>query len=136
MPSPALATVDDLARVGAPASALTAFSAEQQEAALQAAVDEALAELNRRYVMPLTSWGADLTLRVAQIAVYELLSGAGAFDSADEGSSYRRRAEAARAWLKRVGDGTLDPPGIVDDTDDEELREGGPVVITDARRNW
>lgn len=111
------------------------FTTDDQTAALVDASAEADAELNRRYALPLSAWGTDLRRRVAVIAGYELLSGK-AYDATDEGSSLKTRALAARAWLKRVGDGTLDPPGIVDDTDDDDLHEGGAVVITDTRRGW
>ena len=128
-------TTAELAYHGTTAVALTAFTTAEQTAALVAASAEADAELNRRYALPLASWGDDLRRAVCAIAAYELLGGRG-FDSPNEGSTLRQRALDARAWLKRVGDGSLDPPSIVDDSDDEGVREGGPNFITDPKRGW
>ncbi len=115
------------------AAAAAQFSSEDKLAAIAAVCDEFDAELNRRYTLPLTAWGVDLRRNVAIVAGYELLSGVG-FDSADEGSQAQKRAAAARAWIKRVGDGTLDPPGIVDSTPD--VAEDGVIVYSSARRGW
>ncbi len=128
------ATLANLAQYAAGAAALSSFSDADKTAALVAASEEADGEFNRRYTLPLTAWGTDVSRAVCEIAAYELLCGPGAFDSANEGNMYRQRALDARAWLKRVGDGTLDPPAIVDATPD--AHEGGPAVITDPRRGW
>jgi phage gp36-like protein len=123
----------DLATFGMPSAALSAFTNADQVAALVAASGYADGELSRRYTLPLTAYGTELTEAVCHIAVYKLLSKRG-FDSPGEGSSFRRQHDDSKAWLKRVGDGTLDPPGIVDSTVDEE--DGGTYVVTNARRRW
>jgi phage gp36-like protein len=110
------------------------FTSDERLRALTNASAEADAELNRRYTLPLAAWDDATRRHVAVMAGYELLSGKPGYDSADEGSSLKTRAAAARAWFKRVGDGTLSPPEIVDSTPDVD--EAGPFVVTNTRRRW
>ncbi len=135
MPQTLYADATDLVPEVMSQVAADSFSSAEKTKALTNASADADDELNRRYALPLAQWPGSLRRNVATIAGYELLSGRG-FDSADEGSALKTRALAARAWLKRVGDGTLDPPGIVDDTDDDAVHEGGAVVVTDGTRGW
>jgi phage gp36-like protein len=128
-------TAADLALHGAPATTLSSFLDGEITAGLVAGSDEADAELNRRYDLPIAEpYPPALIQRVCWITAYELLTTRG-FDSADEGNSYRRRAEAARAWLKRIGDGTLDLVGLIDATPEDEST-GDYAIVTDSRRGW
>lgn len=129
-----LAEIADLIRYGSPETSARTILDRDKNLALDSASDEAAAELNRRYEFPLTSWGEDLKRVVSVIAAYELFSGIRGFDSAGQGSSLKIRADAARAWLKRVGDGELAPPDLVDATPD--VADGGASVVTSPRRGW
>lgn len=113
-----------------PSKSLSKVITETRKLYLDLASEEAYRELDRVCTLPLVSWGRDIRHKVATIAAYEALSALG-FDSADQGSSLLRRAEAARAWFKGL---TGKPPGVVDST--PEIEDGGPSIVTSLRRGW
>lgn len=102
------AVAADIAVYAVDATALEPYSDADKDAALADASVFADSYLARRYAVPLAVWGADLRAAVCRIAVYRLLTRAG-YDSAAEGSSFRKQYDDALAWLKDVakGDATV-----------------------------
>jgi len=109
--------------------ALAKIVTETRKKFLSAASDEAYAELDRVCTLPLTVWSDDIRSKVATIATYEAMAAQG-FDSADQGSSLLRRAEAARKWFKDL---QSKPPGVVDSSVEPE--QDGPAMVTSPRRD-
>ncbi len=94
--------------------------------------DEADGYLNGRYVLPLKKWGGDLSAMLAKMAVRYALDAAG-WQPDGPDSVIKEAFAHALAWLKRLQDGKLEPPGIVDST--PETFEGGSVVMSRPRRS-
>jgi phage gp36-like protein len=94
--------------------------------------DEADGYLGGRYVLPLTKWGSDLSQMLARMGIRYALDACG---WAPEGpdNAVLKAFDHAMAWLKRLQDGKLEPPGIVDSTPD--VFEGGAVVVSRPRRS-
>ena len=111
-PSNLYAAVSDLALYGAPASAFSATTAGQQQAAVDAANQLADDYLGRRFALPLSTWGADLVQAVAAIATYNLIVVRGANPEAPGNIDLHARWQAAIDWLKGIAEGTITPPAM------------------------
>lgn len=130
------ATQTDLSRLGVKSTATASLASNDLDAALAAASAFADSYLGNRYSLPLSAYGADVTLAVAKIAAWEIMSaqrGHSPENGAD--SIWKTRRDEAVAWLEKVASGDLTPSGCVDSTADvDEL--GTPTVTTTARRGW
>lgn len=110
---------EQLALYGLPPKALSRFTLEEQDRALQAASWTADGYLRTRYTMPVVRWGLDLTRCIASIASYDLMVQKG-FDpnlAADE--QLRLRYQDALAWLRGVQNGVIDP-GFIDSSTESD----------------
>ncbi len=88
-----------------------------------------------KYTLPITAWGDDLTLCVAQLAAWDIMTVAVGFDpeSAANTNWIERRNEAQR-WLEWVAAGKVSPVGIVDSSPD--VTESGFDIDSDTPRGW
>jgi phage gp36-like protein len=71
--SAAYASIADLVRYGAPATAFATLTTDQKQAALDAAADEVDRHIRARYPLPLVAWDASITEITAVIATYRLM---------------------------------------------------------------
>jgi phage gp36-like protein len=124
----------DLDRLGVAALANEDFTNEDKDRALASATTEADGYLNARYTLPLTAWGDDLRQHVVNIAAYRLLVRRGWSPVAPEDQTLRTGHADAMAWLQKVKDERISPPGIVDSTPD--VYDAGGFVVSKAKRGW
>lgn len=120
------ATQSDLARGGLRSAALSGVSSTDQDAALVAASGEADGYLAKRYMLPLTAWGDDLTRRVVHIATYDLLSTRGYAPASGVDPLVEKRYNDAIFWLRDVSKGVVEPQGIVDSS--ATIEEQAPIT--------
>lgn len=128
------ANLDHLEGLGIPAAALATVSTSKKAEQLAATTELASGILAGRYDLPIVAWGIDLSMAVAKIAAYELLSVRG-FNPDGEDTNVRKRCEDAMRWLADVASGKISPVGLVDSTPDEQ-DTGGIEVCTLAARGW
>lgn len=105
----------DLYALGLPSAALADVPSENVTAALVAASGDADGYLSKRYTLPITEWGDDLTRRVAHIAAFDLLVTRGSRPG-DGLDLIVKRNDDAIAWLRDVSRGIVEPQSIVDST--------------------
>ena len=127
------ATTTDLARLGLASGVLARVPSATQTTQLSFSSAYADAFLRSRYTLPLASWGDDLREAVCAIAAEGMLTTIGWNPEDPANQAIVARANRARAWLKMVGRGEIDPE-IVDSTPDAE--EGTGYVSTRPRRGW
>jgi phage gp36-like protein len=120
--------------LGVAALANEDFTNEDKDRALASATTEADGYLNARYTLPLTAWGDDLRQHVVNIAAYRLLVRRGWSPVAPEDQTLRTGHADAMAWLQKVKDERISPPGIVDSTPD--VYDAGGFVVSKAKRGW
>jgi hypothetical protein len=138
MPHELLVTAAELPQYGLDASFIESFDEEIIEANLQAVTDEALGRMAPTVTPPITAWGADIKGACARIAVYELksLTGLAPVQSAVGDENLLVRAQQARDYLDAIGQGKIQPIGLVDSSADGEA--GGVIVAmaSDDQRGW
>jgi len=123
----------DIGRFAMPLAAAEAFDAEKRLAACVWASCVADGYLNNSYIGPITAWDDDLRGYCAKIAAAHML--AGGTDPEGPDKVFFDAERAAIAWLERIANGRLKPPGIVDSTPEEF--EGGSVVVSGGvSRGW
>jgi phage gp36-like protein len=97
----AYALISDLSIYGCPANALNDITNEQ----LQGAIDNACAivdsYLRGRYVLPIVSWGVEITEATCRIAVYNLMNIRG-FEASGLDSNIVNRYSDTIQWLNKV----------------------------------
>ncbi len=96
------------------------------------ASDEADGYLGGRYTLPMTAWCSDLTAMVARMAIKYGFDLCG-WQPDGPTDMVMGNFNHAISWLKRLQDGKLEPPGMIDST--PETFEGGAVVVSRARRS-
>ncbi len=94
--------------------------------------DEADGYLGGRYTLPMRKWDTTLKAMLARMAVKYSLDAHG-WQPEGPDSVIKDNFNASIAWLKRLQDGKLEPPGMVDST--PETFEGGSVVMSRPRRS-
>jgi phage gp36-like protein len=119
----------DLPKYAGPSAAFSSISTADQDAECEEVSREFDSYFAAHYPVPLATWGSDLRAKVARVAAYRLLVRLG-FDSGDDGSSFRRAAEGAMAWVKDIAAGRAVISGGV--TDPAPAR--GPRVSTTTPR--
>lgn len=127
------ATLTDLTRLGLASGALGRVPWDTQTGQLAYASAYADGFLRSRYALPLTVWGDDLREAVCAIAAEGALTTIGFNPEDPANAALVARANRARAWLKMVGTGQIDP-AITDSTHD--VQEGTGFVSTLPRRGW
>lgn len=128
----------DLARLGVRAQATSGIASGDINSALDAASLLFDSYARARYVVPFTTWGADVTGAVAKVAAYEILSTRGmqpGGNPADE--SIRDRYRDAIAWMKDVSAGRVHVSGgNTTPTSTRHARAASPRVASGERRGW
>lgn len=92
---------------------------------------EADGYIGGRYKLPLKQWDETLSAQCARMAIRYALDACGWQPDGPDNVVMLAFAHAT-AWLKRLQDGKLEPPDIVDST--PEAFEGGSVVLSRPRR--
>lgn len=115
-----------------PKEALGSVPRDEQAAICLAATDEADGYLAAGKKLPLTAWGDDLTAHVANIVAYRVMKRRGFQPEGDDTLIVKDRDDAI-AWLKGVGAGRIEPPGMVDST--PETYDAGLYVVSDGERD-
>jgi phage gp36-like protein len=108
VPTQQYAQVADLANLGLSPQALSVISTQEQNAALLTASAYADGCLNAQFVLPLKSWGVDLTRAVALMAAYDLLSQRG-FSGEGSDENIRKRYQDAQGWFDKVAQNKIVP---------------------------
>jgi phage gp36-like protein len=124
----------DIARLSLAGPALSNLSeADQCDACLRASGDtETL--IAAGYTLPVTAWSDDVRGRAADIAAFYALSTRG-FSPNGIDEMLVKRFDDAQSWLRMVGTGKIQPPGLVDST--PTIHEAAShVVVSAARRGW
>jgi len=85
------------------------------------------------FTLPIVSVGPSMTKRLAAIAAYHVMSFRG-FQPQGTDELFIKNHDDAQAWLMRVSQAKLRPPGIVDSA--PTTYEGGAAVVTNASRGW
>ena len=126
----------DLTTTGINALAFQDVPVPDQTDGCQKASDLADSYMRGRYALPLVAWGADITYRTAQIAVFLILSGRGYNPSAGADSTIRQNYEDAIAWFEGVQRQAVHP-----DVTPAVAQPGDPVhdlpqVRSQPQRGW
>ncbi len=131
------AAIGDLAQVGVPA----AVTAEIPVATLNGILTkrsvyaEGYLAASGRYTLPITAWGDDLRLAVAQLSGWDVMTVVvGINPETPAGAVWQARRDEAQRWLEGVAAGRVSPVGIVDSTPDDA--EEDFVVASDTPRGW
>lgn len=123
----------DIKRYGLTGGALEELTKSEVVESCLAATDEADGYIGNSRKLPLVSWGQDLTLHCSKIATRYILDRRGwAIDGSDE--VIEKAFDRAIDWLKRLADGKISPPGMVDSS--LEIHEESSYVATRVLRNW
>lgn len=132
------AEASDLAALGVRAQATSGISSGDINAALDAASLLFDSYARARYVVPFTTWGADVTGAVAKVAAYEILSTRGLQPGAsDSDQNVRDRYRDAIAWMKDVSAGRVHVSGgNTTPTSTRHARASAPRVASTRTRGW
>jgi phage gp36-like protein len=117
-------TPEDLAAMSLPEAATADMDPQIIARACIDVSNEADGYLRRRYSMPLTSGGSELTRKLAHILAYEVLRRRGFQPEGPDELVVVEKNESIK-WLAKVGAGTVSP-GIVDST---PLRSGSQARV-------
>jgi len=89
--------------------------------------------LARFYKLPLKRWGASLSIAVAQLAAWDLVSSVIGFNPEDLSNAvWRDRRDEAMATLDRLA--LHGGPGFEDSS--PMIEESAPVMLSERRRGW
>lgn len=136
--SPIFATLEDLHRVGVSDETISGYRNAAVEALIKrSSMAAGYIAGSGKWILPLTSWGEDLRLVVAELAGWDVLSVTVGYSPEDAANGNPRlRAEDALRWLRDVSDGRvqLDPLATVDST--PTVVETGVEVYTETSRGW
>lgn len=122
------AKVADVGIHAIPAEAIKSVSVAEQAACCLAATDEADGYIGGGKTLPLTAWGDDLTAKVAEIAAFKIMKRRGFQPQGTDELIVKGRDDAI-SWLKGVGNGSIEPPGMIDST--PEVYDAGISVFSD-----
>ena len=126
----------DLARVGVRADVTADVDPDELDDALAKRTSFANGYLSKRYTLPLTEWGDDLRLCVAQLAAWDVMSANVGVQPDQVGdTTWLSRFEQALAWLRDVAASRVDPDGIVDSSSPSRARVG-PIAYSDEPRGY
>ena len=124
----------DLTTHAIPGTALEGIEPEARALACLSASDEAAGYLGMAFTLPLSKWDTDLRRYVAYMAVFQLLGARGFEPGSGKDTLIETRRDSAIGWLRRIADGKLRPPGMVDST--PTRRETEVYVVSEAGRGW
>ena len=126
----------DLTTIGINPIAFVNITTPQQVAACVAASERADSYLRGRYALPLLSWGQDVVMMTAYIAVYLLMSARGYNPSSGADNTIRERYEDAIKWFEGIQRQAVHP-----DVTPAVAQPGDPVhdlpqVQSSPQRGW
>ena len=119
------ATTEDFTDGGLPAPALSSVPELTVTDALVKASGVVDGYLRKRFLLPLTAWGDDVTRAVVHIATYDLLSLRGFAPAQGVDPLVVKRYDDAILWLRDVAKGLVEP-SVTDSTPD--FAEDHPIV--------
>jgi phage gp36-like protein len=123
-------TAAELVSLGIRAEAIRGISSDDLAAAIEAASDEIDSYLNARYVLPLVSWGKDVRVACARLAVYQLIVARG-FNSARAGDQQLlEQHDMAERWLRGIANGQVAPMVTDSSTPATPGKVSGGVKVT------
>lgn len=125
----------DFTRLGLPAGALTSVPTDSQDAQLAAASSFVDGYLAKRFTLPLSAWGDDVTRATCAVAAWDSLTVRGFNPNSPADVAVRMRYEDIVRWLEKVASGAVVPQGIVDATPTVRERRGA-AVVSRPRRGW
>jgi phage gp36-like protein len=125
------AKIADVGVHALPPEAIKSVPLVEQAACCLSATDEADGYLGGGKKLPLTAWGDDLTMQVAQIAAFRIMKRRGFQPQGSDELIVKGRDDAI-SWLRGVGRGDIEPPGMVDSTPD--TYDAGITVISAPRQ--
>jgi len=126
----------DLVAIGINPQALIGVSTAQQTAACQAASERADSYMRGRYALPLLSWGQDVTMMTAYIAVFLVMSARGYNPSAGADDLIRQRYEDAIAWFEGIQRQSVHPDVTPSVPQPGDPNHDLPQVQTSPQRGW
>lgn len=129
-----LATLADLAAHGLAAQAIAALPESVRLDHLYRASGTASAHLANRFVLPLASWGTELTGHVCSIASWTLLCHRGFDPDAPGDKAVRMAHDDAITWLKAFGNGRGVVLGYVDSSAPPDTMSSRSHLISRPRR--
>lgn len=103
------ASIADLVKYGAPATAFASLTTDQKQSALDAAADLVDGFLRARYPLPLLSWDLSITRNTAIIATYDLLVTRGYNPAAGADPNFETRYNVAMRNLELIQKQQLHP---------------------------
>lgn len=132
------AEASDLAALGVRVQATTGISSGDINSALDAASLLFDSYARARYVVPFTTWGADVTGAVSKVAAYEILSVRGLSPAESQSDqNIRDRYRDAIAWMKDVSAGRVHVSGgNTTPASTRHARASAPRVASGSRRDW
>lgn len=129
------ATPADLAVFGVASAALSGFTDDQKQAAINAASSVADGYLRSRFQLPLTGTPTtDLTRAVCAIAVFDLLTTGGFNPEVGSDDVLRTRYKDAISWLRDIADGRVTP--LLSDSSASSPTPRAPLVLSQPSRGW
>lgn len=126
-------TIAGLYIQGIRAEALTAFTADDKNSALEAA-SRTIDSYMRGFTLPFTAVGTDVARATHIIAAYDLLSGRG-FNPEGIDKNLRDRYDDILVWLGKVADGKVIPT-VTDSTPTVNEMLPSPRVISASSRGY
>ncbi len=134
MTLPVYATRDDFYKYGVPQEIVADVSTSVIDDILATTSRLADSYLSARYELPLSQWGADLTMQLCEIAAFKLLVALKLLaPQTNDYQVWRDRYDSAMRWLENVGQGRVVPTQIV--SADATL-DGVIIVEYDESRGW
>lgn len=130
----AYCTVARMKELASSGTAFTSTPDEKLDSAIYSASVELDSHFAARYTLPITAWGGDVELKVAEMAAWYALKARGFNPEAGSDIAIRDGYRNAVDWCERVATNKVQPVGIVDSTPDEDEAEA--YVETDAPRGW
>ena len=130
------AVIGDLRTFGAPDRAFKDVPVDIQEDAIAAASGTVDSYLRAQFVMPIKSWGREVTRIVCQIATYDLLITRGYNPEAGADGQIEKRADQALAWLNLVAAGKAFPDVVDSGGGIEGQASTRARVVSDASRGY
>lgn len=127
-------TSSDFLNQSLPAEAFTTLPAGTIDKALQWASAYANSKLQKRYALPLVSWGDDLRAAVCDLASLRLLRFRGFKPGSGANVAITDASKEAKDWLQEVADGLAELDSCVDST--PLVDEAGSLVASDPAADF
>ena len=116
--------------------ALQKVSQDEQTAACVACSAKADDYMNSRYKLPLLSWPPSITMAVAHMAIWVVLSNRGRNPEAGYDDEISMRYREAIAYFEGIQQQRINPAGIVDSGTSNPPSFPFPKVTTGPTRGW